>query len=146
PQRQRQAELVPDVGDAGHPVLVPAIGARPCVVVRERRPGVAVGAVVLAHRAPGALGEIGTPLVPGVRVEEVVLGPPRRLGQAPVLGGACAAGLLGRSGHDVSPENAGVSSCAAGTSSGTTVTWNRCQPQPGSSTYSPSFRSAPERS
>ena len=33
PEREREAELVADVGDAGHPVLVPAVGARPRVVV-----------------------------------------------------------------------------------------------------------------
>ena len=38
PEREREAELVADVRDAGHPVLVPAVGARPRVVVRERAP------------------------------------------------------------------------------------------------------------
>ena len=45
-------------------VLVPAVGARAGVVVGERVPRVAVGAVVLAHRAPGALGEVRPPAPP----------------------------------------------------------------------------------
>ena len=87
PEREREAELVADVGDAGHPVLVPAVGARAGVVVRERVPGVAALGVVLAHRAPGALAQVRAPLVPRVRGEEVVLGAAGRLGEARVLGG-----------------------------------------------------------
>ena len=76
-----------DVRDAGHAVLVPAVRARAGVVVREVVPGVAALRVVLAHRAPGALAQVRAPLVPGVRVEEVVLGAAGRLGEARVLGG-----------------------------------------------------------
>ena len=47
------------------PVLVPAVGARARVVVGEVVPGVAVGAVVLAHGAPRALGEVRAPAPPG---------------------------------------------------------------------------------
>ena len=86
PQRQPEAQLVPDVGEPRHPVLVPAVRARAGVVVRERAPRVAVVAVVLAHRAPRALGEVRAPLVPGVGVEQVVLGPSRRLREPAVLG------------------------------------------------------------
>ena len=62
PQREREAQaaarssLMP--GDA---VLTPAVGARARVIVREVVPGVAAGAVVLAHRAPLALAEIRAP-------------------------------------------------------------------------------------
>ena len=49
------------------------------MVVGERPPGVAVRGVVLAHRAPGALAEVGAPLVPGVGGEQV--GP--RRGRSP---------------------------------------------------------------
>ena len=38
PEREREAELVADVRDAGHPVLVPAVRAGAGVVVRERAP------------------------------------------------------------------------------------------------------------
>ena len=73
PQREREAQPVEDVGDAGHPVLVPAVGARPGVIVRERVPGVAVGAVVLADRAPGPLAQVRAPLIPGARLDPAVL-------------------------------------------------------------------------
>ena len=98
PEREREAELVADVRDAGHAVLVPAVRARAGVVVREGVPGVAALGVVLAHRAPGALAQVRAPLVPRVRGEEVVLGAARRLGEARVLGG-----LVGRSASAISP-------------------------------------------
>ena len=41
PEREREAELVADVRESGHPVLVPAVGAGAGVVVREVAPGVA---------------------------------------------------------------------------------------------------------
>ena len=87
PEREREAELVADVGDPGHAVLVPAVGAGARVVVREGVPGVAALGVVLAHGAPGALAQVRAPLVPRVRGEEVVLGAAGRLGEARVLGG-----------------------------------------------------------
>src|SRR4029077_16984758 len=76
PQCQRQAEPLRGVGDAGDPVLAPAVGARAGVVVGEGVPGAAVGAVVLADGAPGALAEVGAPAQPG----------PRVVGQAAALG------------------------------------------------------------
>ena len=80
PQRQRQAQPLLIVGDARDPVLAPAVRARARLVVREGIPRVAVCRVVLAHRAPLALGQIRTPRLPrrGAR--------PRRL-QPVVLGG-----------------------------------------------------------
>ena len=143
PQRNREAQLMADVGDPGHPVLVPAVGPRPGVVVREGGPRVPVCAVVLANGAPSALGEVGPPFVPGVRVEQVVLGPARRLGQAAMLAGELGGAPGVGAGHDVSPLGPGVSSAALGPSLGATSTLNRCHPQPGSSTYIPSFRSSP---
>ena len=64
PEREREAERLPVVADAREPVLAPAVGARAGVVVREVAPRVAVGAVVLAHRAPGALAEVRPPVPP----------------------------------------------------------------------------------
>ena len=87
PQGQPEAELVADVRDGGHPVLVPPVRTRPRVVVGERPPGVPVGGVVLPHGAPGALAEVRPPLVPGVRGEHVGLGAAGRLGQPRVLRG-----------------------------------------------------------
>ena len=86
PEREREAQLVADVGDAGHPVLVPAVRAGARVIVRERVPGVAALGVVLADGAPGALAEVRAPLVPRVRREEVVLGAAGGLGEPGVLG------------------------------------------------------------
>ena len=64
PQRQGEAERLPVVADAGHAVLVPPVGPGPGVVVREVVPGRAVLAVVLPDRAPGPLGQVGTPGAP----------------------------------------------------------------------------------
>src|SRR5262249_1518836 len=63
------------IADAGDAVLVPAVHARARLVVREVVPRGAVGAVVLAHRAPGALGEVGPPALP-VRLAIASLGEP----------------------------------------------------------------------
>ena len=65
PQRQGKAQTLPVVAQPGDAVLAPVIGARPCLIVGEVVPGVAVRAVVLADRAPLALAEIGAPLLPG---------------------------------------------------------------------------------
>ena len=64
PQGDREAEYLATVADAGEAVLVPAVGARAGLVVRKVVPGRAVRAVVLADRAPGALGEIWAPALP----------------------------------------------------------------------------------
>src|SRR2546426_9272642 len=52
------------VAEAGEAVFVPAVGARPSRIVWKVFPGVAVGAVILADRAPCALGEIRAPALP----------------------------------------------------------------------------------
>ncbi len=64
PQRQREAQHLVVVADAGQAVLAPAVGARARLVVAEIVPRVAVVAVVLAHRAPLALAQIRAPLLP----------------------------------------------------------------------------------
>ncbi len=64
PQRQREAQALLVVADAAHAVLVPAVGARARLVVVEIVPHRAVFAVVLAHRAPGPLREVGSPQAP----------------------------------------------------------------------------------
>src|SRR6478609_4560565 len=68
PQRQRHAQLLPDVAHAGHAVLAPAVGPGTGVVVREVVPRLTAGAVVLPHRPPRTLGPVGAPLVPGSRL------------------------------------------------------------------------------
>src|SRR6185437_7741415 len=73
PQSDGEAEELAVVGDAGNAILAPAIGARPRLVVGEIIPGIAVGAVILAHRAPLALGEVGSPFAPrGLAVAAIV--------------------------------------------------------------------------
>ncbi len=65
PQGQRQAPVLRFVAEPGHAVLVPAVHPGTGVVVREERPGVAVGAVVLADRSPRAFGDVRPPVPPG---------------------------------------------------------------------------------
>ncbi len=107
PEREGEAELMADVRDAGHAVLVPAIRARARMIVRERLPGVATLGVVLADRSPGAFAQVRAPLVPRVRREEIVLGSAGRFGQPGVLGRRRGAGA--RHGQS-SVESSGVTS------------------------------------
>src|SRR5882757_1873061 len=64
PERQGKAQTLPVVAQPGDAVFAPVIGARPRLIVREVAPGVAVLAVIFADRAPLALAEIRTPLLP----------------------------------------------------------------------------------
>src|SRR5713226_196274 len=64
PERDGEAEELVPIADAGDAVLVPAIGARAGVLEGEILPGGAFGAVVLAHGAPTALGQVRTPALP----------------------------------------------------------------------------------
>jgi hypothetical protein len=43
------------------------------MIMRKEAPGITVVAVVLAYRAPRALGEIRSPLIPRIRLGEIVL-------------------------------------------------------------------------
>ena len=87
-----------DVGEPGHAVLVPPVRPGPGVVVGEGGPRVAVVAVVLAHRAPGPLGQVRAPLVPGVRRRT---GRPRPVRSPRPAGGArrCRLSPMVVSGH-----------------------------------------------
>src|SRR5205814_895102 len=64
PEREGQAEALADVAQSGEPVLVPAVGARAGVIVREGLPRGTARRVVLANRAPRALGEVRSPPPP----------------------------------------------------------------------------------
>jgi len=64
PQRQAQAPALGLVTETGQPVLAPSIGAAASVFMREVGPGVTVGAVVFAHRAPLAFTQVRPPLAP----------------------------------------------------------------------------------
>src|ERR1700686_3916552 len=88
PQRQREAQTLLAVRHAGDAVLAPAIGAAARVMVRKVVPGVAMRTVVLADRAPLALGQIRTPLLPALAGRKA-----RR--EAGVLGGWFAHFSLG---------------------------------------------------
>ena len=61
PQRQREAEPLLVVGDAGQAVFAPAVGPGAGLVVGEVIPGVAALAVVLADGAPLPLAEVRAP-------------------------------------------------------------------------------------
>src|SRR5207302_7164799 len=65
PERQREAQELLVVADPGQPVLSPAVGARAGMVVWEIVPRRAVVTVILAHRPPLPLAEVGPPLLPG---------------------------------------------------------------------------------
>ena len=80
PQGEGEAEALVVVADAEQAVLAPAVRARARVVVGEVLPGGAVGAVVLAHRAPLPLRQIRAPAPP-------VGGPRLRLREPPFLAG-----------------------------------------------------------
>ena len=54
------------VAEPADSVLAPAIGTAARVIMGKVVPGVAIGAVVLAHRAPLALAHIGAPFAPGL--------------------------------------------------------------------------------
>ena len=77
PERQREAEPLVVVRDAGEPVLAPSVGARTRVVVGEGFPGRAVLRVVFAHRAPLAFAQVGAPALPVCRALARFLEPPR---------------------------------------------------------------------
>jgi hypothetical protein len=64
PEGEGEAEALLVVRDPGEAVLAPPVGARARLVVRDVSPGVAGVAVVLAHRAPLALGQVRPPATP----------------------------------------------------------------------------------
>src|SRR5262249_58384931 len=64
PQRNREADTLLDVAEAGDAVLAPAIDAAARMGMGKVGPGVSVSAVVLAHRAPLPLAEVQPPLAP----------------------------------------------------------------------------------
>src|SRR5262249_21390645 len=64
PQRQREAEQLAVIGDAGEPVLTPPVSTVLRVVMGEEIPGVTVGAVIFAHGPPLPLTQIRPPLLP----------------------------------------------------------------------------------
>src|SRR6266511_704103 len=72
PQCQCQAQKLVLVGNAAEAVLAPAIGARAGLVMRQEIPGIAIGAVVLAHSTPGPFREIRAPEAPILLADAVI--------------------------------------------------------------------------
>ena len=64
PQREREDQELVAVADAGDAILTPAICLAPGHVMSEEIPGRAIRAVIFAHRAPGPLADIWSPLAP----------------------------------------------------------------------------------
>src|SRR4029077_6750642 len=64
PECERENQSALPVAPAEQSVLAPAISAPAGQIVREVAPGVAIGGVILAHRAPLPLCEIGAPALP----------------------------------------------------------------------------------
>ena len=75
PEGEPQAQASLHVGEARQPVLPPAVGARPGMVMGQVLPGGAARAVVLAHGAPLALAEVGAPEIPVPSLAQPVLQP-----------------------------------------------------------------------
>src|SRR5581483_3409704 len=50
--------------DSGNAIFIPSIDKRPRMVMREVPPSIAVGAIVLAHGAPGPFTQVRTPAFP----------------------------------------------------------------------------------
>ena len=65
PQGQGKAQPLFVVGYAGQAILSPAVGPRAGLIVGEEIPGVTPLAVVLAHRPPLPLAQVGSPFLPG---------------------------------------------------------------------------------
>src|SRR5262245_23617550 len=75
PQRQGEADDLVPVADPGNSILAPAIGSRSGVIVRKKLPGGSARAVVLAHRAPLALGKVRPPTLPILFARAIVFEP-----------------------------------------------------------------------
>src|SRR6516164_996423 len=61
PKCQSETELLPVVGNSGEAVFTPIVSSGTSLVVAEVIPGIAVLAVIFAHRAPLALAQIRSP-------------------------------------------------------------------------------------
>src|SRR5262249_4952771 len=101
PQRQGEAQSLRVVRDPTQAVLAPAVGARAGLVVGEVAPGIAAAAVVLAHRAPLALGEIRSPLAPRNAWLARLLEAPRLFGRGQIFLRIAAPGAAPQLGLDL---------------------------------------------
>ncbi len=94
PQGQGEDQKLVTIADAGNAVFTPAIGLAARHVVGEKFPGTTVGAVVLAHAAPGTFADVRSPLAPGRDRAGMFLAQPLMLGGV-VFHGRIRAPLLG---------------------------------------------------
>src|SRR5678816_2631356 len=88
PQRQRQTQIMMNIRQPRHTVFIPAVRPRPCMIMRKEAPGITVVAIVLAYGAPGTLREIWAPLIPRIRLRQIVLRASSGLSEPAMLGGA----------------------------------------------------------
>ena len=65
PHGQRKDHELVAIADSRNAVFAPAIGFAARHIVSKKFPRTAIGTVVFAHAAPGALADIGSPLAPG---------------------------------------------------------------------------------
>src|SRR5262249_29158132 len=82
PERDGEAQVLRAIAEAADAVLVPAVGAAARVVVRAVLPRAAVGAVILPHRSPRAIADVGPPPLP-VRPARRRIGEPSALAALP---------------------------------------------------------------
>jgi hypothetical protein len=64
PQRQGKRQDLVAVTDTGKPILTPTVRFRTGEIMRKIIPGVPIGTIILSHRPPRALGDVGAPVVP----------------------------------------------------------------------------------
>src|SRR6266702_1983344 len=64
PKCEPEADELVTVANRGEAILVPTIGARAGMIVRKIFPRFSGGAVVLAHRSPRAIADVGAPALP----------------------------------------------------------------------------------
>ena len=76
PQGEREAQALLAIADPEQAVFTPPVGTAARVIVREVLPGGAVRGVVLAHRPPLPLREIGPPALPVPLAARVLVEPP----------------------------------------------------------------------
>src|SRR5262249_48178435 len=73
PQGERETQQLPIVRDPRQPVLAPSVGPRAGLLMTEVVPRVAGLAVVLSHRSPLPLAQVGPPLLPRCRAGSSLL-------------------------------------------------------------------------
>src|SRR2546429_6508186 len=64
PQGHRKTDHLAPITDSRQAILIPAIGARSCLIVGEVFPRISVRAVVFTHCAPCTFAEIRSPSFP----------------------------------------------------------------------------------